>query len=149
MNVIRYKLHNFLFMSTRKQRRQARRRRNGKKGFKIHAMNYLGVMGFLWFIWFFTSPGGYPWPVWPMAGWGLGLFFHYVGAVLAPRWGEEEDSVPQYQAEPSYQNEPQPFEEKISSEYRMDEVPSQSEHRSREESWDGVDVQVHDVDDRD
>jgi Domain of unknown function (DUF1707)/2TM domain len=34
---------------------------------------YLAVMALLWLIWLVTSPGGYPWPIWPMLGWGLGV----------------------------------------------------------------------------
>ncbi|MCI4667100.1 MAG: 2TM domain-containing protein [Bacteroidia bacterium] len=127
-------------MSRRKYRN--RKRKGRIKGFKIHFMNYLGVMGFLWFIYFFTNAGGYPWPVWPMAGWGLGLFFHYVGAVMAPGWSEDEE-----EEEKVVQASPEIVEEKISSEYRMDDMSSERRRRSSQESWDGVDVQVHDVDD--
>jgi Domain of unknown function (DUF1707)/2TM domain len=33
---------------------------------------YLAVIALLWLIWLFTG-AGYPWPIWPMLGWGLGV----------------------------------------------------------------------------
>ena len=33
---------------------------------------YLAVMALLWLIWLVTGMG-YPWPVWPMLGWGIGV----------------------------------------------------------------------------
>jgi hypothetical protein len=37
---------------------------------------YLAVMALLWLIWlvtWVTTGAGYPWPVWPMLGWGVGV----------------------------------------------------------------------------
>jgi hypothetical protein len=36
---------------------------------------YLAVMALLWLIWLATG-AGYPWPVWPMLGWGIGVAGH-------------------------------------------------------------------------
>jgi Domain of unknown function (DUF1707)/2TM domain len=33
---------------------------------------YLAVIALLWLIWLVTG-AGYPWPVWPMLGWGIGV----------------------------------------------------------------------------
>lgn len=44
--------------------------------FKIHLFVYFIVIGILWLIWFLTGEG-YLWPIWPMAGWGIGVIFHY------------------------------------------------------------------------
>ncbi|MEO0897945.1 MAG: 2TM domain-containing protein [Bacteroidota bacterium] len=113
------------------------------KGFKVHAMVYLGVIGFNWFTWL-MSGSGYPWPLWPMMGWGMGLFFHYVGAVLSPRWGGNIE-------ETSYAYSPEPEEEFISSEYRMEDQVDPAPRRRRRsntEDWNGVDVQVHDIDEK-
>ena len=44
---------------------------------------YFIINGFLWAIWWFTSDhneGGFPWPLWPMLGWGIGLAFQYLNA---------------------------------------------------------------------
>ena len=63
-----------------------------RAAFKISVFSYLIVNGFLWCIWWFTSAqyeGGnaYPWPIWPMLGWGLGLAFQYFNAYT----GTKED----------------------------------------------------------
>lgn len=61
--------------------RIARKRAAFKKSF----YSYLVVNTFLWAIWWFTSGqyagyNSYPWPIWPMLGWGLGLGFQYFEA---------------------------------------------------------------------
>ena len=45
--------------------------------FRTHLMVYLVMNGVMWLIWWFTGQG-YPWPIWPTAGWGIGLLFHYL-----------------------------------------------------------------------
>ena len=37
---------------------------------------YLAVMALLWLIWLVTG-AGYPWPIWPMLGWGIGVAGHH------------------------------------------------------------------------
>ncbi|MFN8250708.1 MAG: 2TM domain-containing protein [Ferruginibacter sp.] len=68
-----------------------------RAGFKNHLISYIVVNGFLWAIWFFTGnqhrsmhfdewdTNHYPWPIWPMLGWGIGLAFHYAGAYIFPK----------------------------------------------------------------
>ncbi len=56
---------------------RAKRRAAAEMGFYIHFMTYLGVIAFLAFINLLTT--WYPWFLWPAAGWGLGLFFHWMG----------------------------------------------------------------------
>lgn len=55
-----------------------------RASFKSHLMTYLIVNAGLWLIWYFTGARTYgnniPWPAWSTLGWGIGLFFHYVGA---------------------------------------------------------------------
>ena len=42
-------------------------------GWRVHLITYLAVIaGLLWLIWALTG-AGYPWPIWPMLGWGVGL----------------------------------------------------------------------------
>ena len=36
---------------------------------------YLAVIALLWLIWLVTG-AGYPWPIWPMLGWGIGVAGH-------------------------------------------------------------------------
>jgi 2TM domain len=60
-----------------------------RTGFKKSLMVYIVVNSFLWILWFFTNDnnmdkGPFPWPVWPMFGWGIGLAFQYIGAYVTP-----------------------------------------------------------------
>jgi signal transduction histidine kinase len=57
--------------------KRARRRAAAEVGFYAHLQSYLGVIAFLALINAMTT--WYPWFLWPAAGWGLGLFFHYMG----------------------------------------------------------------------
>jgi len=42
-----------------------------------HLIVYFVIITMLWVIWYVTD-GSYPWPIWPMGGWGVGLIFHYL-----------------------------------------------------------------------
>ncbi len=53
----------------------ARRRVKDKLDFYCHLATYVVVCTFLYFINMKTSPG-YDWYVWPVMGWGIGVFFH-------------------------------------------------------------------------
>jgi hypothetical protein len=57
-----------------------------RAGFKSHLFTYLAMVPFFWLIWWFTGTdvddSKLPWPVWPTAGWGIGVFFHYLGAYV-------------------------------------------------------------------
>ena len=44
-------------------------------GWRAHLGSYLAVILGLWLVWAVTG-FGYPWPIWPMLGWGLGLIGH-------------------------------------------------------------------------
>jgi hypothetical protein len=60
-----------------------------RASFKYHLATYLVMNAFFWIVWYFTGEhGGYdgwPWPVWPMIGWGIGLLFHFLGAYVYPK----------------------------------------------------------------
>ena len=60
-----------------------------RASFKSHLTIYLAMSVFFWVIWYFTGSerysDGFPWPVWPMFGWGIGVFFHYMGAYVTPK----------------------------------------------------------------
>lgn len=61
-----------------------------RASFKSHLATYLIMVPFFWVIWWFTGAktGGsmeLPWAVWPTFGWGLGVFFHYMGAYVFHR----------------------------------------------------------------
>ena len=69
-----------------------------RASFKTHLATYIVVNLFLWALWYFTR-GRYdydygnsllPWPVWPMAGWGIGLTFHFIGAYVSTGFNTTE-----------------------------------------------------------
>ena len=47
----------------------------GKRDFRCHALVYCAVNTLLVVIWA-ASGAGYFWPIWPIAGWGIGLAAH-------------------------------------------------------------------------
>ena len=52
-------------------------------GWRVHLGSYLAVIAGLWLIWALTG-ADYPWPIWPMLGWGIGLLGHGSGNALPP-----------------------------------------------------------------
>ncbi len=61
--------------------RTARRR----AAFRKNLFSYIIISTFLWAVWWFTIGNkdgfsGYPWPVWVMLGWGLGLAMQFFKA---------------------------------------------------------------------
>jgi hypothetical protein len=55
--------------------------------FRSHLMTYLVMVPFFWLVWWFTGGdnndgNGFPWAVWPTLGWGIGVFFHYLGVYV-------------------------------------------------------------------
>jgi len=72
----------------------ARERVEEKKGFFSHLATYVVVNLALFLIWTFATGGGYPWFVWPLGGWGIGLSFHFIGVFVLPNhqggWEQRE-----------------------------------------------------------
>lgn len=58
--------------------------------FRQHLLVYAVINSALWALWFFTG-AGYPWPVWPMVGWGIGLVCHYLFEYRSYRLLSEEE----------------------------------------------------------
>ena len=61
--------------------RIARKRANFRRSFFV----YIVINAFLWGVWWFTTGrnsgvNGYPWPIWVMPGWGIGIAFQYFDA---------------------------------------------------------------------
>ena len=54
-----------------------------RREFVAHLFAYLFVNGFLMAIWVITGTGFF-WPVFPILGWGIGLFFHGWDTFSAP-----------------------------------------------------------------
>jgi hypothetical protein len=60
-----------------------------RASFKSHLATYVVMNAFFWILWYLNGRNGghngWPWPVWPMLGWGIGLVFHYIGAYISPK----------------------------------------------------------------
>ena len=69
---------------------QAKERVEEKKGFFIHLSVYIIVNIMLVLIWAFTTGGGYPWFLWSLGGWGIGIIFHFLGVFV---WGRKSDKA--------------------------------------------------------
>ena len=73
-------------MTDSDKREMAIHRLKTKRDFFSHLSAYVVVNGFLVVIWAFTqgNNGGHFWPIWPMAGWGIGLVLHAWETFRAP-----------------------------------------------------------------
>ena len=65
-------------MSEEEIYRQARKIVEEKKGFYTHFAVYIAVNILLVIIWAVTG-AGFPWFVFPLCGWGIGVLFHFLG----------------------------------------------------------------------
>jgi len=72
-------------MSEEEIYREARKRVEAKKGFFIHLTVYIIVNIMLVLIWAFPGGGGFPWFVFPLGGWGIGILFHFLEAFVFSR----------------------------------------------------------------
>ena len=57
-------------------RAKAMERIRKKREFASHLASYVLVNGFLIALWATVAGGGFFWPMFPLIGWGIGLFFH-------------------------------------------------------------------------
>ena len=73
----------------------AKARVEEKKGFYSHLASYCIVNTALFLLWRFAAGGGYPWFLWPLGGWGIGLAFHFVNVFVLPtqRGGWEQREI--------------------------------------------------------
>lgn len=58
---------------------EALRRLEKKRGFRLHLSVYVAVNALLWLAWgvvFAVSGFWFPWPVFPLVGWGIGVSLH-------------------------------------------------------------------------
>jgi hypothetical protein len=58
--------------------------------FKAHLIVYCLTNTAFWLIWYVTGHG-YVWPIWPLAGWGVGLLFHYLFEYRSSRFLSEDE----------------------------------------------------------
>lgn len=68
---------------------EAKKRVKAKKDLYSHIAVYVLVNAFLVVIWAVTS-GGFPWFVFPLGGWGIGLFFHILDVFVWQRRNDRE-----------------------------------------------------------
>jgi hypothetical protein len=57
----------------------AARRVAERRSFQFHLAIYLAVNGVIWGLWLFAIPHntlGFPWPIFPTLGWGVGVAVH-------------------------------------------------------------------------
>jgi len=65
--------------------KQAKKRVEEKKGFFINVAVYIVVNIMLVLIWAFVAGRGYPWFLWVLGGWGIGILFHFLGVFVFGR----------------------------------------------------------------
>jgi hypothetical protein len=74
-------------------RAEAVRRLKKKRDFRAHLLAYALVNAFLWLIWgvvYATTGTWFPWPVFPLFGWAIGLTFHAWDAYGRDRFDDED-----------------------------------------------------------
>ena len=70
--------------------RELHERARKRVEFRSHLIVYTVIISTLWMIWFLIG-GSYIWPIWPMAGWGVGLLLHYLFEYRTSRFLSEEE----------------------------------------------------------
>ena len=66
----------------------AKRKVDAMKGFYGHLISYIVVIAFFSVVNFLTSPN-YPWVIWVILGWGIGIFWHGFGVfMMGNTWGK-------------------------------------------------------------
>jgi len=55
--------------------------RNPKLGFRIHFLVFLLAIPVIVIIWYLTDTT-YPWPLWCIPAWAVGVLFHYLGVFV-------------------------------------------------------------------
>jgi len=63
---------------------EARKRVEVKKGFYKHLVVYIVVTIMLVLIWAVAADGGYPWFLWVLGFWGLGVVFNFFDGFVWP-----------------------------------------------------------------
>ena len=77
---------------------RAKKKVNARFVFYYHLAAYLIINLVLLIINLITSPG-YLWVIWPVIGWGIGILFHALGALLFGRDTELRDRMIQKEME--------------------------------------------------
>ena len=82
-------------MDDRDLRKKAQIRAAEKVGFYVHFTIYAAVNLLIFGIWWFTSGiGTFPWFIFPLVGWGIGIILHFfsvfAGAMLVGKIADKE-----------------------------------------------------------
>ena len=75
------------------RQKKARDAKRARAGFPGHWIPFLGVNGFLIFIYTVTTPGGFPWFLFPLFGWGIGLVSHWTAVKSAKKTARELEAL--------------------------------------------------------
>ena len=77
----------------------AKRRVILKKAAQWHVALFLIVNAFLCVIYYLTTPSGYFWPLWSIAGWGIAVVIHVVvtAVALSSMKGQQSSVEKEYQ----------------------------------------------------
>lgn len=77
----------------KEMRRQAEKYVEDRLGFLVHFLVFLGVNAFLFLVWYFTDRG-FPWFLFVLGGWGIGLLVHFARTFmfrgLKEKWMADE-----------------------------------------------------------
>ena len=65
-------------------RQQAVERLTKRSEFWAHLAAFVLVNALIVTVWFMLTDGGFFWPIFPLFGWGIGLFFHAVDVFRRP-----------------------------------------------------------------
>ncbi len=60
----------------------ARKRAEEKLGFYIHFAVYVAVNALLILIWWFVAGDGFPWFLFPLGFWGIGIIAHFIAVFV-------------------------------------------------------------------
>jgi hypothetical protein len=72
-------------LDTDDQRRQLAIKRLEKRSeFWTHLAAYLLVNAVILMVWYVAAGGGFFWPIFPLLGWGIGVFFHGMDVFRRP-----------------------------------------------------------------
>lgn len=75
-------------VSDEELRKIARESAQAKVDFYIHLGIYIAVNALLIAIWYFVTPGVFPWFIFPLFGWGIGIVANYVEAFRGKAYTE-------------------------------------------------------------
>lgn len=70
----------------------AKKRVEEKRGFYIHLSVYIIINIVLVLVWAFPASRGYPWFLWALGGWGIGIISHFL-AVFVFNQGWDRSSI--------------------------------------------------------